>query len=261
MNRELAAWTQLTRRLPRVRGAGHISQWVWQVYKRKPRPHELADVLGLCMELDPHQVVDGILLLAPQLFDYVEISFLQRHLRSGDTFLDAGAYVGMYALTASRLVGSAGSVVAVEASPDTYRRLTAHVAWNRAENVQTVHGGLSDQDETLPLALHPSDAGSNTFLADTTGPTVTVPCRPLLPVLQELGVQHLTGAKFDVEGFEYRVLRCFLADAPPSLWPGFVILEWNHLYDQDAGGNAVDLLLRNGYSRVWSHGLNHILIR
>src|SRR5436309_218434 len=50
-------------------------------------------------------------------------SWICGRLRPGDGFIDVGANIGYYTLLASHLVGAAGTVVAVEASPKTFARL------------------------------------------------------------------------------------------------------------------------------------------
>jgi FkbM family methyltransferase len=59
------------------------------------------------------------------------LRFLWRFLRSGMTFLDVGAYHGVYALVAATRVGCRGRVVAFEPSPRDRRRLALHLRMNR----------------------------------------------------------------------------------------------------------------------------------
>ncbi|GHF15805.1 hypothetical protein GCM10014715_83850 [Streptomyces spiralis] len=50
----------------------------------------------------------------------------------------SGAHTGYFTVLASRLVGPAGRVVAIEPSPDFHRALTADLAANGCHNVRTV---------------------------------------------------------------------------------------------------------------------------
>ncbi|MFI6803884.1 hypothetical protein ACIBO6_02520 [Streptomyces luteogriseus] len=49
---------------------------------------------------------------------------MRARLAPGDTVVDAGAHTGYFTVLASRLVGPAGRVVAIESSPVFHRALT-----------------------------------------------------------------------------------------------------------------------------------------
>ena len=65
--------------------------------------------------------------------------WIRRTLRRGDTFVDVGANIGYFALLASKSVGPAGRVVAIEASPTICASLQRNVASNGARNVRVVN--------------------------------------------------------------------------------------------------------------------------
>lgn len=262
MDRELALMLSVSRRLPRIRGIGVVGNLLKQIYNRRPRPPLTdVDVLGFRMSLEPGECVDAGLLFYPQLYDFNEIAFLRRSLRPGDVFLDLGANIGFYSLIASGLVGPAGRVIAVEADPYNFDKLQRNIELNAADNITAVNVGLSDRQETLRLSVSTSgNRGGNTFL--TPGDTgVDVPCVPLDLLMLDQRVQRIAGAKIDIEGFEYRVLRRFFAEAAPDLYPGFFILEQNPELEKRAGGDAVTLLREHGYRSRKSSALNYILVR
>jgi hypothetical protein len=66
----------------------------------------------------------------PPLSDWI-----RRALRPGDVFVDVGANIGWFTLLGARAVAPGGSVVAIEASPDTARRLDEALALNHIDNV------------------------------------------------------------------------------------------------------------------------------
>jgi len=106
LDRELRFWLAVTRRLPKVRGAGWLGNLVANWYNRRPRNLVIADIGGIRAELDPGENVDAALLFFPHLYDYKEIAFLRRHLKAGDRFIDVGAHVGFYSLQAAEIVQS-----------------------------------------------------------------------------------------------------------------------------------------------------------
>lgn len=90
----------------------------WQVYKRvigRPFTMRVYEDLRIRCYADSHQ--PGRLIYFGGLPDFEEMTFMQRYLRPGDGFIDAGANVGLYTLLAAKLVGPTGAVHAFEASP------------------------------------------------------------------------------------------------------------------------------------------------
>src|SRR5205823_8966527 len=65
--------------------------------------------------------------------------WIVRRLVCGDAFIDVGANVGYYSLLASKLVGTSGSVVAIEASPATFKILQSNLALNQVRNVRAMN--------------------------------------------------------------------------------------------------------------------------
>jgi FkbM family methyltransferase len=227
--------------------AGVGNHLVRRFYLRKPRTPVVATVRGFRMELDPAELVDGLLLFGPQLYDRREVRFLRHHLRTGDTFLDLGAHIGFYALVAARLVGPRGKVLAVEPEPITFERLANNLSRNRADNVIAVQAGLSDRAETRTLYVDCSgNRGSSSFLREE-GHPVAVECAPLPTLMATHGLGAAAVAKLDLEGFEFRVLHHWFdhLDAPDR--PRALIVEHHPDRVKSAGGDTPDLLRGAGY--------------
>jgi len=162
---------------------------------------------------------------------------------------------------ASRRVGRTGRVLSVEAAPDTFARLLRHILLNSISNVTLLNVGVSDRTETLPLGLDTSgNRGGNSFLSrgDT---SIDVPCRPLLDLLREQAFERVDLMKLDIEGFEYRVLRRFLEDAPRDLYPHAIIIEYQPRWVEAAGGDSLAVLKDCGYRIHRKGSLNYLLVR
>lgn len=260
-NGELAFWLTFTRRLPRMRGAGRICGLVQWIYNRKRRRDTLADVLDFKMVLDPSDNLEGQLLFSPHLYDRKEIACLRKHLKPGDTFVDAGANVGFYSLIASKLIGSLGSVLAIEADPVNASRLKANLQASGATNVRVVNAGLSDRAETLRLGLNTSgNRSGHSFLYD--GPdSVNVECKTFSEMLLSEGIRKIDGAKFDIEGFEFKVLQKFFQDGRADLWPTFFVIESNPFFGNKVGGDPLQLLAQHGYQIVRIGEINYFASR
>ncbi len=83
-----------------------------------------------------------------------EVSVIERFgaaVRPGDTVLDVGAWIGVYALLASRIVGSTGRVYAFEPDPTARRSLNRNIRLNRVKNVVVVPFAVGDSDDGLFL--------------------------------------------------------------------------------------------------------------
>ena len=91
---------------------------------------------------------------------------LERLLRPGDVFVDAGANVGFYTLLASRLVGPTGRVLAIEMMPATADILRQHVAINDCTNVELVEKALSDRTGDTIMAKVPAGKHGQATVAD-----------------------------------------------------------------------------------------------
>jgi Met-10+ like-protein len=70
--------------------------------------------------------------------------WIVRRLAPGDVFIDVDTNVGYYSLLASKLVGESGSVVAIEASPSTFKILQTNLALNHVRDVRAVNMAAYD---------------------------------------------------------------------------------------------------------------------
>ncbi len=261
MNAELRAMRALTTHLPPIKGMGAIANILRAYYTRRKREPVQADVLGNRMELDPQECVDSELLFYPQLYDRPEITYLRHALKPGDVFLDIGSNIGIYSLVAAQTLQKKGRVIAIEADPYNFAKLQRNCELSEAKIVQAVNVGVSDKKATLELAINETgNRGGNSFLRHAeAGKTIKVDCLPLTAILKQEGVTRVAGAKLDIEGFEFRVLKAFFADTDRALWPGFIILEHTPTEIEMAGGDAIALLREQGYTMKHKTGMNCIL--
>ncbi len=157
-------------------------------------------------------------------FETETLGFFECFLRPGDTFLDIGANVGLYTLTAARLVGPRGRVHAFEPCSQTFERLSGNVKLNRLGNVSCHRVAFSHENATAQLTVAGAgfDAWNSLgtpYMGGLAG-TETVTTMTLDRFAHENGIPRTNCAlKIDVEGWEKQVLlggREFLSakDAP-----------------------------------------------
>ncbi|OBI76398.1 FkbM family methyltransferase [Mycobacterium sp. E740] len=147
-------------------------------------------------------------------------ALMRRRLQPGDTFIDVGANIGCVSALAAKLVGPAGTVVAIEPSPPAVAALEETVSTNDLTNVRVVTAAVSDHDDEVPLFVGPSyNTGLTTTVAHggfrEQGRVRAAPLGALVR-REELAAARLI--KIDVEGGEDRVLAGLLesVDALPA---------------------------------------------
>lgn len=217
--------------------------------------------LGAKMRLYPDgNVCEKRVLFTPQYFDAVERGLLASRLREGFTFIDIGANIGAYSLFVAARAGRGARILAVEPQPEIFARLSFNIAQNPFGTVKAVACALADKPGELTLFIDPTNRGESSvrILNSSAGTSVKVPAMTLLSLVEGEGYERIDAIKLDVEGAEDLILEPFLRDAPPALWPGFIIIEdLRQRWQTDLAG----LLERNGYKLVAQTRLNLVFER
>ncbi len=169
------------------------------------------------------------------LYEIDESRLVKQYIRRGMTIVDVGANIGYYTSLASRYVGAAGRVLAIEPSPYAYRKLRQLVTENHLHNVSTFPVALADVPGTAELRLEfesRNHAPTMLYVANSTATPVGV--TTLDRVAQENGIRTIDLLKLDVEGYEPKVL----AGASTLLASGSIraiLCEFNRRWLQTAG--------------------------
>ena len=219
------------------------------------------EALGARMRLYPEgNVCEKRVLFTPQYFDAQEREMLASRIRDGFSFIDVGANIGAYSLFVAARAGRGARILAVEPQPDIFARLTYNIAQNPFGTVKAIACALADKPGELTLFLDPANKGESSvrILNSTTASPVKVPAMTLLALVEGEGYERIDAIKLDVEGAEDLILEPFLRDAPPSLWPGFIIIEDSRQrWQSDLAG----LLKRSGYRLVRQTRMNMLFER
>jgi FkbM family methyltransferase len=138
--------------------------------------------------------------------------FLLAEIRRGDTFIDVGAHVGLYALPVARQLRRAGggNVFAFEPSSDTSERLHRLAIYNRCDNLTVVRAALGETAAVRPFRASTQrgagDAGTRSlFGAGEAVEDVTV--QAFDDWSDGAKIERIDVVKVDVEGGEYQVLQ------------------------------------------------------
>lgn len=226
------------RALQRVLTDRRLSAPMRAALRRRTRwlmPRRPADVTveGIRLRCAPaDNKVDFDILAKARLDEPVERAFLLARLRPGDVFVDVGANIGVYTLTAL-LGGPPGvSAVAFEPHPVLRERLCFNLAANRvADRARIVAAAVGPAAATTTLWANSStNAGRSSLLpfAGDRSRGVEVEVCPLAALLGRGGIERVDAVKIDVEGFEDDALMPFFDSAPPAAWPHTVVIETLH---------------------------------
>jgi FkbM family methyltransferase len=226
----------------------------WRVGKRAlwtrvaaglaPGPHsvEVRSRYGFRIAGDPHLIMPRCMYWfgtwEPPLSDWI-----RRTLRPGDVFVDVGANIGWFTLLAARAVSPGGSVVAVEAAPDTADRLERNLAANRVRNVRLVRAAAAAEAGAVPFYRAPwNDAEHSTLPGKGREPAGEVAGLPLAELLTDAELRAARIVKVDVEGGELGVLLG-LVPALPAMRDDVAIAVEAHPDMLPAQGTSLDGLL------------------
>lgn len=149
-------------------------------------------------------------------YEPVLSEFILRHVQEGDFCVDAGANIGYFSLLFAQCIGSSGKVMAIEAAPDTARRLRANIELNGATGiVEVIEAACAQQKGEVTLYLHPRLDGWSRLRRPAKGDRdrrdmgktwlpQNVPS-DTLPSIVGADAQHVSFIKMDIEGAEVSV--------------------------------------------------------
>jgi FkbM family methyltransferase len=183
-------------------------------------------------------------------FEPNEMYLLSRLLKTGNTFIDVGANIGLYTLTAARLVGPRGRVLAFEPSPRERELLDRNVIRNSLTQVSVDSRAIGDV-ENAHVTLHLADeqhGGQNTLGAVVyenarVVENAIVQMTTLDHAVVEAGFDTVDVVKIDVEGAEFLVLSG-AHDTLSTIRPVLMMeLQDDSLIAQGSGAREVVSLL------------------
>jgi FkbM family methyltransferase len=158
-------------------------------------------------------------------YEPVLSEFMLRHVRDGDVCVDAGANIGYFSVLLATRVAPSGKVIAIEAAPDTARRLRANLALNGVEGVvDVIEAACAPQKGEITFYLHPEVDGwsrleppaegdpDRLYMGDTWQP-VTVVADTLSSIVGS-DTDRVSFIKLDIEGAETALTPHIVAEFP-----------------------------------------------
>ncbi len=144
-------------------------------------------------------------------FEAAERLFLRHFLKPGDTFVDIGANIGLFTITAARLAGPSGRVHAFEPARRTFDRLLENLRLNNFTNVSCHRLAVADQAGAATLTTPVDGFGAwSSFARPLEGQSLSSEAVATVSWDHFATEHELVGRvammKIDVEGWEARVL-------------------------------------------------------
>jgi FkbM family methyltransferase len=193
------------------------------------------------------------------LFDYWgddigDLRFLCRYLKRGMTFLDIGAYHGIYSVLAAKKLGRSGRIVAFEPSPRERKRMLLHLRHNRIKSVALEPFALAAKEGKAALSVvldgfttmnslrpPPIEHATKQVVVDTTSLDEYLGCKQ---------IDRVDLIKIDTEGGEVDAFRG--ADRLLSRVRPLIICEVLDLVTRPWGYAAADIMnLLRTYDYEW----------
>lgn len=218
------------------------------------------DQVRLRCQLDDNVSERGYVFM-PWRWDAIERQVMLDALPAEGVFVDIGANVGIYSAIAATHLNRMGAVIAIEPNPVAYERLCFNLlatqqGLQEKPRIEMIPLGISDQTDTLDLYLDKNNLGASSLLEKSgQSEVVTVPCEPLLAVIERQKLSRIDVIKCDIEGAEDRALIPFLIDAPHHLLPHCFIFENNQNQWQ---GDLLEVLQQRSYMQTHKTRLNYI---
>lgn len=186
--------------------------------------------------------------------DIGDLRFLWKFLQRGMTFLDIGAYHGVYSVVAAKKLGRGGRVIAFEPSPRERQRMRLHLRYNGIESVTLEPYALAAGEGKAALAVVVDGFTTMNSLRpppiDHVTEQVTVDTTSLDAYLGREGIDRVDLMKIDTEGGEVEAFRG--ADRLLSRFRPLIICEVLDLVTRAWGYAAADIMnLLRTYDYEW----------
>jgi FkbM family methyltransferase len=123
--------------------------------------------------------------------------------------VDAGAHIGTFTISVSKIIGERGKVIAIEPEGNSFGQLTKNLELNKIKNVIPINIGLSDFNGNKDFFITKESACSS-FISNPDQQIVdktSVKVKSLDSLLQEINIDKIDFLKIDTEGAELEILK------------------------------------------------------
>lgn len=170
-------------------------------------------------------------------------------------FLDIGANCGVFSLLAAEQP-RCRKVIAIEPVPETFNRLEANIAYNKADKIEAIRGAVSDSKRTrVHLTYNPRHSGMASIAAKSAKDTVRAPAINAYALSKLVnGPNTSILAKIDVEGSETQVLSVL---RNTQFFPSIsdILIELSERHSGNDGVRSIgQILSEEGFEEIGREG-------
>lgn len=191
---------QLIKRTGDFKGKNHLMQY-WMNHRDTTSHREALLPNGCRLDCDLSIPYEAMVWLNQE--ETRDLSVLSKLLKPGQVFVDCGANLGLWSITAAPIVGSTGKVYAFEPNPTTARKLMANINKNKLTNIIVTNSAAGAIEGTCFFQCEEAHNISS-VLSQPSESTLAVSILKLDTVLKDRLVRAI---KIDVEGYEIEVLK------------------------------------------------------
>ncbi len=159
-------------------------------------------------------------------YEQAELRLLKTTLKEGGTFIDLGANIGLYSLTASRIVGQHGRIISFEPFSKNYNKFIQNLELNKLNNTNVVPEKKAVGKYNSTLTLYSNSSDSNMGMASTKErlhtDKETVESVSIDTYLKDKGISKVDLIKIDIEGHEKDALMG-MEETIKNMKPSFII--------------------------------------
>ncbi len=183
-------------------------------------------------------LIDPRMRAIPETYEPEVWAKVMSEFKPGDTFVDIGAYMGLYSIAASRHVQPGGKVFAFEPNPASFGTLNTHIKLNSASAVVAVNAAVGEKPGTAWFTK--GQASENHLMQE---PGAFVEQVRLVSLDTFFHSQTVDILKIDVEGFEEGVLKGGLQLLRSKNCPRVIYIEV-HPFNWALSGTTSESLLK-----------------
>lgn len=217
-------WQKVLRCLRERRIPGRAKRLIPQLLSRATDKTVVASRHGrkkfLKFEVADRPMADLILgeIFEAEVYFPVLTAWHKFNVSRGDTVIDIGANIGLFAVCAANL-SRTGKVFCFEPSTENFARLEYHKKLNGMSNIVAVDKGVSDREENLKLYLLDENCGAHSIFADKgdglgfdPNKYEEIECVSLKQVFDQYAIAKCDFLKIDCEGAELKILSALPAE-------------------------------------------------
>ncbi|OBQ32681.1 MAG: hypothetical protein AN487_21925 [Anabaena sp. CRKS33] len=198
----------------------------------------------------------GFALLIDGIYEPDSIQLMLQKLPKDAVFLDIGANIGVFTITAAKFLEQNGRVIAVEASPKIFPYLQQNIEVNGLNNVKTLQLAATERDnDTVPFYEAPMDKfGMGSLAPQFHSSPIQIKTKTIDSILKDEKIDKVNFIKIDVEGYESSVFQGAekLLNSPNAPIILFEFCDWAEARKPEGNiGDSQRVLIDFGYT-IWT---------